>query len=189
MLNRFVQFLTVKRDFCPHDRCSPDICSCGDLYEPWRFFCVKTPVDQQFLESTGQINSLKTLFLHILTLVWTQASHLDEVYVPQCLEFWPCNWPIGYLCRPEFEDMQLWVWSFHLGIQWGLLPVEGVWNAFLGTCRGGNPRWCLNHLNQLLLCSWTQSASVCRMKLVGEWNKVKLKEFFSGRGKINHTQI
>lgn len=98
-------FSQKKEKLSPHNHCSLDICSCGNLYEPWRCFCVKTPVDQQFLELPGQINSLKTPFLHILMLVWTRASRLNLVYMPQCLGFWPCDWLIGYLCKPELEDM------------------------------------------------------------------------------------
>ncbi len=90
------------------------------LCKPWRWLCVKIPVDQQFFKYSDQPiwhqqsfhvqSHLNTLSSPFWCSVWTSASRLHHIWMPKCIELLPCDWLISNLCYQAIEQVYLIKW-------------------------------------------------------------------------------
>lgn len=90
----------------------------------------KTPVNQQFLKYSDQFvwyrhpcsKSLKLLSSTFWCVVWTSASHFDNVYMPKYIELLQCDWLIRCLMSSSVDQVYLtseYICKWKKIIHWG----------------------------------------------------------------------
>lgn len=99
--------LISTRHFCQHSRCSLDVLS------HWVYSLLtleKVVHGNPSRSAVSEIlrpahlapwhvqSHLNPLYSPFWWWVWTSASCLDPIYMPQCIALQPCDWLISYLC-------------------------------------------------------------------------------------------